>query len=133
MDTSAFLALEDRDDENHRSATEFRDQLRKGLTPFRVLYTTNYVLDEAITLIRNNLGHNAAVLFGESTNSSRLVNTIWLSQDIDSHAWNVFKKYKDKDFSYTDCTSFATMDSEEIDTAFAYDQHFVQYGFQSVP
>jgi len=133
VDTSAFIALEDKDDENHMSSIEFRENIRKGLTPYRLLYTTNYVFDETITLIRNNLGHNAATSFGEATKSSKLVNMIWISQDIDSEAWNIFKKYKDKDFSYTDCTSFATMDYEGIDTAFAFDQHFTQFGFQSVP
>lgn len=133
VDTSAFLALEDKDDENYGSAAGFRENLRMGQTPFRLLYTTNYVFDEAITLIRRHLGHNAAVSFGEAIRFSKLIRVIWVSQELESRAWNILKKYRDKDYSYTDCTSFAVMDEEEIETAFAYDQHFIQYGVQCVP
>ncbi len=133
VDTSAFLALEDRDDRNHSSAIEFRDNLRDSRTPYRMLYTTNYVFDETITLIRAQLGHPAAVSFGEGIKSSRLVNLLWISPETDYEAWNIFKKYRDKDFSFTDCTSFAMMKGEEIESVFAYDKHFSQYGFQSVP
>lgn len=133
VDTSAFLALEDKDDENHESAIQFRTSIEKGLTPYRLLYTTNYVFDETLTIVRAQLGHAAAVSFGETIKSSKLVELLWISNEIDSDAWNIFKKYKGKDFSYTDCTSFAAMENEGIDCAFAYDRHFTQYGLKSVP
>jgi uncharacterized protein len=133
LDTSAFLALEDKDDQNHDSAMEFRDKIRDGGTPFRMLYTTNYVVDETLTLIRTELGHAAAVSFGEAIRSSKLVSVLWIMPEADSKAWQTFKKYKDKDFSYTDCTSFAVMEAEEIDSVFSYDKHFTQYGYHSLP
>lgn len=133
VDTSAFLALEDKDDRNYESAIEFRNHVRDGTTPYRMLYTTNYILDETMTLIRTQLGHTAATSFGEGINSSKLVNILWIMPEINSDAWHIFKKYNDKDFSYTDCTSFAIMEREEIESVFAYDRHFAQYGFQSVP
>jgi predicted nucleic acid-binding protein len=132
VDTSAFLALEDRDDRNHESAVEFRNSLQNGGTPYKLLYTTNYIFDETITLFRAELGHTAAVSFGEGIKSSKLVTILWISQELDTKAWNIFKKHKDKGYSYTDCTSFAVMKEEEIDSVFAYDKHFSQYGFQSV-
>lgn len=133
MDTSAFLALEDRDDRNHESALEFRKTLKQSRTDFQILYTTNYIIDETLTLIRTELGHAAAVAFGEKIKSSKLVRALWISPEIDSEAWVIFKKYSDKSYSYTDCTSFATMKEVEIDSAFAYDKHFSQYGFRAVP
>jgi predicted nucleic acid-binding protein len=36
----------------------------------------------------------------------------------------------DKDWSFTDCASFLTMEAEGIEAALTHDQHFVQAGFQ---
>jgi len=36
-------------------------------------------------------------------------------------------KYRDKGFSFTDCTSFAVMERFGITEAFALDEHFDQY------
>ncbi len=133
IDTSAFLAIEDADDKNHESALSFREELKTGRSAYRLLYTTNYVFDEAITLIRMQIGHSAAVSFGDALKKSESIRELNVTEKIDFDAWNIFKKYKDKDFSYTDCTSFAMMDAEEIAFAFAYDKHFVQYGFKTIP
>jgi predicted nucleic acid-binding protein len=132
FDTSAFLALEDEDDENHASALDFRAKLRSADNPYFMLYTTNYIIDETITIIRSNVGHSTAVSLGELIKSSSLFNILWIDPETEIVAWTIFKKYKDKDFSFTDCTSFATMEKEKIDSVFTYDKHFKQYGFSEI-
>lgn len=133
LDTSAFIALEDQDDHKHASAIEYRSRLRDGKTPFRSLYTSNYILDETLTLLRRHLGHSAAISFGESIKASKAIKARWITPELDSMAWNIFEKHQDKEFSHTDCTSFALMEREAITTAFTIDKHFTQYGFRTVP
>ena len=49
--------------------------------------------------------------------------------DGDIHAaWEVFRKFEDKDWSFTDCASYAVMNRLGINTAFAFDHHFKQFG-----
>jgi predicted nucleic acid-binding protein len=49
-------------------------------------------------------------------------------------AFTIFKQYADKDFSFTDCTSFSIMKSLNLNKAFAFDKHFEQYGnFNRLP
>ena len=62
IDTSAFLALENRKDHYHQSALMFRDSLLESKQP---LVTSGYVLDESYTIIRLRAGHKIAVRFGE--------------------------------------------------------------------
>ncbi|NIP67085.1 PIN domain-containing protein [Candidatus Bathyarchaeota archaeon] len=133
IDTSAFLALEDENDKEHGEALGYRERLRREETGFRAVYTSNYVLDEILTLLRLKLGHRAAVVLGENLKRSKILRTLRVTPQIEDQAWNIFKKYDDKDFSFTDCTSFALMEREAISVAFAFDEHFQQYGFQMVP
>ena len=56
VDTSAFLAFLDRDDDNHSNAAEIWKVLLSGSAP---LVTTNYVLVEILALAQNRLGLKA--------------------------------------------------------------------------
>ena len=125
-----MVALEDTDDENHKSALEFRERIRKSLTPFRTLYTSNYVTDETLTLLRERCGLSAAVSFREDLEASSIVRVLWIDTRVEREAWRIFKTHRDKEYSFTDCTSFALMDLHAIKNAFAYDRHFRQYGFR---
>jgi len=133
IDTTAFVALQDEDDKEHKTALDYREKVRRGKTPFRALYTSNYILDEVFTLLRLKLSHQSAVAFEENVKRSKILRILRVTPEIENKAWNIFKKYNDKDFSFTDCTSFALMEQEAISTAFTFDKHFQQYGFQTVP
>jgi predicted nucleic acid-binding protein len=49
-------------------------------------------------------------------------------EEDDDKAWGIFHQNKDKGFSFTGCTSLALMERLDINTAFAFDNRFVQYG-----
>lgn len=130
MDTSAFVALEYPYDQHHAGAKQFQARLKHD--PIR-LYTSNFVLAETYTWLRKRLGHAAAVRFGQWMRVSQIVETVRISPEVEDLAWDIFCRYDDKEFSYTDCTSFAVMQSMGLDTAFAFDQHFHQFGFVCLP
>lgn len=93
-----------------------------------VLVTSDYVLGETHTILRVRAGHGIAVQFGEAIRASRLLHVKFVSPEILDKAWRLFKGYPDKDFSFTDCTSFIVMERLRISTAFTFDAHFRQYG-----
>ena len=62
VDTSAFYALEVEDDINHEKARKFlANELRKG--KYGILITSDYVIDETLTLLRIKHGVAAAFKF----------------------------------------------------------------------
>jgi predicted nucleic acid-binding protein len=125
LDTSAFLAIENRRDAHHHQAVGFRDScLKKG----RAFITTDYILDESYTLIRFRAGYRIAVQFGEALRGSRLLRIEHITPEMIEKAWQLFKIFSDHDFSFTDCTSFIVMERLHIQTAFTFDQHFKEYG-----
>lgn len=118
VDTSGWYALVDRDDVDHPSATAF---LTSNSLP---LITTNFVFSEAVTLIRYRLGHEAATVFGRKLKESGFVSMVAVMAPDEERAWDIFTKYRDQDFSFVDCTSFAVMERMRIATAFTFDRHF---------
>ena len=86
-------------------------------------------MDETYTGLTMKVGHYAAVDFGEKIRQSQITTVIHITEEIEDEAWNLFKKYSDKHFSFTDCTSFVIMRHLNIIEAFTNDHHFKQIGF----
>lgn len=122
VDTGAWYALMDKSDANHNAAVEFKDSL------VHPLVTSNYIVDEIITLVRMNLGHSASVEIGQKLWNESIANLIRVTPQDEKKAWEIFVKYQDKTFSFTDCTSFALMERLGLTEVFSFDNHFTQYG-----
>ena len=125
VDTAAFFAIENERDRHHPQALDTRDQLMSG---GERLVTSDYVLDEVYTLIRMRVGHRASIDFGESIRRSRFFRVEPVTPVDFEAAWRIFRRYDDKAFSFTDCTSFALMERLKILAAFTFDRNYVEYG-----
>lgn len=69
-----------------------------------------------------------AIEFGrEILDSDRIELVLLTLEDIEA-AWDIFQNYADKEWSFTDCTSKVVMERLGITAAFAFDQHFRQFG-----
>jgi hypothetical protein len=131
IDTGAFLALEDESDQYHEEALQFREQvLRKKRYE---IITTSYILDETLTLIRFRIGIKASIDFSKKIRKSKVVKIVQVSGEIEEKALDLFERYEDKDFSFTDCVSFVVMWEMGIKEAFAFDEHFNRMGFIRKP
>lgn len=127
VDTGAWYALMDKGDRHHQNATDF---LLNNSLP---LLTTNFIFDETITLLRTRHGWNTAKEFGRKLKDSDFASLMAVREEDEERAWEIFLKYNDHDFSYTDCTSFAVMQRMKVDTAFTFDGHFETMKFHVVP
>jgi predicted nucleic acid-binding protein len=122
-DTSAVYALVDRDDTYHRKAVALLHSLSKrGLTPL----LTNFIVAESHALILSRLGAEIARRW--------LLGHVWPVEPVhprdEERAKEIIRKYIDKNFSYTDATSFAVMERLGLKEAFGFDPHFQQYGLK---
>lgn len=130
VDTAGWMACADAADASHALAAEARN---RALTDGARLVTTDFVIDETLTLIRMRLGMPAAEAWWQQISESRLLR--W--ERIDAARFEagraLFFRYSDKDFSLTDCTSFAVMRELRIADALTTDHHFEQMGFRVVP
>jgi predicted nucleic acid-binding protein len=129
VDTAAWIALEVTNDEHYKAATAFR---RGPGRAFRWL-TTNWVIWETVTWLRHRASHTAAVRFGERVLTSKQLNLILVTSEHEARAWELFKRYHDKEFSFVDCTSFVIMKALHLTTAFTFNGDFDQAGFLTLP
>lgn len=128
IDTSAFLALEDRDDRHHKRAQALFGQIREQRP---ILVTSNLILAETISLIGSRLYPKKAVEFGERLHGSRVIRLIYLNQEIEALALKTYQKFNNPKLSFVDCTSFELIRLLRLDAVFAFDEHFARAGFAS--
>jgi len=93
------------------------------------LCTSNYIVDETCTLVRARTSHGLAVQFLRSLKTSGIL-VFRLTPAIEAEAERIFIRHDDKDFSFTDCTSFALIGAKRLDAVLSFDRHFGQYRFR---
>lgn len=127
VDTSAWFALANRKEKHHEMADRL---LTNGE---HVCVTTDFIIDETVTLTRMKLGHAAAAKIGKMLLAGETARVIHITPELQREAMRLFEKYDDKRFSFTDCTSFAVMERFAIQQAFSFDGDFKRAGFISLP
>ena len=128
IDTSAFYALLDGDDAEHSRALRLweKEPLVEG-----GLVTTNYVVLESMALLQTRLGMPAVRVFREAI--LPLVRIEWIDEAVHAQAVSALIAADRRGLSLVDLSGFETMLRLGIRSAFTFDRHFRQYGFQTLP
>lgn len=132
VDTGAWFAIAVQEDKQHPTALSFVKKNSEALV------TSDLVIVETLNLARFRRRGPAGWKL-----ANRLADELWgeiaaalvrATPEDTELARTLFKKYEDKLWSFTDCTSFAIMKRLGISTAFAFDRNFEQFpGFHRVP
>lgn len=97
------------------------------------MVTTDYVIDETLTLIRMRLGIAAAAAWRAQVEGSSRVRHEAIDSIRAEKARALFFRHRDKDYSFTDCTSFVVMRELRLKEALTTDRHFRQAGLRVLP
>lgn len=130
IDSSGYSSLYNRKDNFHLEAKSRALEIFGKKIP---AVTSNYVIDETLTNLLARIGYKVALQFGKRIfEENHAIEIIRVDENLEKQAWQVFKKYnKDKNWSFTDCTSFVIMKSMGIKVAFTFDERdFRQMGFK---
>ena len=133
VDASAWVAIANRKDRNHREAVQIFRRLLRSSTR---LVATTWTAYEAVTIVKSRLGFRQAERLWARIESRAVVDLIWIDRQIERDALKLFWRYKDKKWGVVDCSSLIVMEAVGCRQAFAYDGHFIeasrQYGFAIV-
>ena len=125
VDTGAWFAASVPSDRDHAAAAAF---MRSNTDR---LVTSDYIDDELLTLFRSRGQMDRAKDWVEQVRQRRLDIIEVFESDIRA-ATKLFFDFADKDWSFTDCTSRVLMERLGIVRAFAFDEHFRQFGTVAV-
>jgi predicted nucleic acid-binding protein len=122
VDTSALYALLSGDDPMHQRATETFLGLESA-----DLLTHNYVVVECCALVHRRLGPAATRALVDDVLAP--VEIDWIDEPVHRVASATFLSSGAGGPSLVDCASFEVMRLRTIQTAFAFDRHFADAGF----
>jgi len=126
VDTLFVVALINPRDQHHSKAAELATKYEN-----HPLLVTDAVLLE----IGNGLARNykqEAIEVIEDFLTSEEVQIVRLTPELFERAFDLYKKYKDKDWGLIDCISFIAMADAGITEALTFDQDFEQAGFKAL-
>jgi hypothetical protein len=130
VDTAGWMAMADSKDPLHLTSVHTRDG---WLEKDGILTTSNYIVDETLTLIRMRLGIEATEKWWTMISESPRCKVEWIDPERAEKAVRWFFGWKDQSFSFTDCTSFVVMRELVIEKVLTGDRHFSAAGFQILP
>lgn len=126
VDSGAWFALSVMNDINHDQAVSWMANNREPLI------TTDYVIDETLTLLRARRQPANALSMGRQFFNGSLTTIHYLTPQEIRLTWQIFHSFSDKAWSFTDCSSKLLIEQLDLAHAFAFDQHFQQFGSVTV-
>lgn len=128
VDTSALVAVLDRDQPEHKRCARAWNELLDGSEQ---LVTSSYVLVELIALAQARLGMDAVHAIDDVIQP--LLHVVWVDEEIHARAMAALRLSSRRKLSLVDCAGFEVMRMQGIARAFSLHRHFRQAGFSVVP
>ena len=121
VDTGALFGIAVPNDARHASVSAWinANSLR--------LITTDYVIDETLTLLRARREAHPAVEFGRRMLDLGDINIHYIERVDFRRAWELSRDRPLKGWSFTDCTSLAVIQRFHIKHALSFDRHFTEF------
>ena len=131
VDTGFFVAFLNEKDTHHEDAQRVFSECLGGRDP--KLITTDYVLDEAVTLIRRRTGrHELAVKIIEMINDSDWVELEFVDKEVVKKAVSKYVEFEDKELSFTDWVSAVQIDEMGYGGIISFDSDFDGIGLDRI-
>jgi uncharacterized protein len=132
IDTGAFIALLDPNDDLHAEAKAFY----QALPPTAHYLTTQAVVGECYTFFRYRQGASAAARWLDYLDSARASHHLRLlySDEVDGlQAEHILRRFRDQSLSYTDALTLALAERHKPQAIFGFDHHLALTGLPLLP
>ena len=133
VDTGAFYARADADDQHHETAVRVFESVRDGTLPYGPIYTSHAVLSELATLLLYKLGHEDAARVLTAIRDSESFTVLSIDQSVFDATVAQFVEYDDQAISFVDHATAVLAEEHGVEHVFAFDDDFRTLGLAVVP
>ena len=127
LDTSFIIAFYNKKDKNYKEARKIIKKSMEKNNQTIFIYS-DYIFDELITLLKaKHIDTNKIHQIGNLLLESKVLKIYFMDDDSFRQTWNLLKDYQDKEWSFTDASSFTLMENLNITYYLSFDRHFAQY------
>jgi predicted nucleic acid-binding protein len=133
IDEIAWLALAD---ESHESHAQIKDQFKYYLDGGHSFYTTNIIVGNVISLIKENFESDKAIKFSEILEEAWLgthLHYLWIGRRTQKDAIRLFKKFPDIALTVFDFANVVLMNRRNIRFILTTNAAYSTMGFKIVP
>lgn len=133
VDTNAFVAIFDEDDDHHERATAVLDGIADRTLQYGPVFTSRYVLAETATTLLYGVGHREAVEALDTVRGSSTFNVLEVTEPIFARTADQFAAYDDQQISFVDHLNSVLGDEFDVEHVFAFEDDFRTLGMTRVP
>lgn len=116
IDTSFFVALFNRLDNQHQKAKQISEKL---LVEAPGIFISNFIFSETVTVVSQKVDRETAVAAGLKLPSAKTF--IYIDSLLQQKSWNIFQKIDKKNIGFVDCSILAVMAHEDIKWLLTFD------------
>lgn len=127
VDTAAWLALVNKDDDLHTQAIQVKNKLQ---TDKSFLITTDFIFLEVADALATLKFRRITIAYIQRLRGWANLGVLPINEGLYNQGWQLYCQRLDKDWGLTDCISFVAVQQEGVSVAFTSDRHFEQAGFQ---
>ena len=128
-DTSFWIALSSRRDQYHSQAIAWHSAVMR--TSSRIV-TAEAVLWEWLNALADTATRATAAEGYRRTHADKRIEVVPFDPELNAAAVALYRSRGDKDWSLTDCLSFAVMERRQLTEALTTDHHFEQAGMKAL-
>ena len=133
-DTSFLYSFHNTTDINHKKVREYINLIvTRKIEPVDFIIS-DFVFSEIVTRILRKVNKKKSIEVMKELNNSKYIKIDYISPFIFRKSQEYYEKYKDKDWSFVDFTTYAYMKEKGISIiASVGHRHINEFGFEVIP
>lgn len=133
VDTNAFVAVFDEDDDHYEAANGVLDGIRDGDLAYGSICTSRSVLSETATTLLYGAGHRDAVAALTTIRESSTFNIVEVTGPTFARTAEQFAAYDDQQIPFIDHLNSVLGEAFDIEHIFTFEDDFRTLGMTRVP